>query len=40
MRIKAGDIVLINNCGGEEYKVDDREYSVIREDDILALLKE
>ena len=38
--LKAGDRVLIHKYGGEELKVDGRKYLLIREDDILALIKE
>jgi chaperonin GroES len=40
MTVKAGDHVLINKYGGEEFKVEGHEYLLIREDDILALVKE
>lgn len=40
MTVKAGDRVLINKYGGEEFKVEGHEYLLIREDDILALIKE
>jgi chaperonin GroES len=40
MTVKAGDRVLINKYGGEEFKVEDHEYLLIREEDVLALMKE
>ncbi len=38
MEVKAGDEVLFNKYAGSEVKVDDKEYLVIRESDILAIL--
>jgi chaperonin GroES len=40
MTVKAGDRVLINKYGGEEFKVEGHEYLLIREEDILALINE
>jgi chaperonin GroES len=40
MTVKAGDRVLINKYGGEEFKMDDCEYLLVREEDILAFMKE
>ncbi len=36
--VKEGDSVLFNKYAGSEVKVDDKEYLVIRESDILAIL--
>ena len=39
MEIKKGDIVLFSKYGPNEIKVDDKEYLVAKEDDILAILE-
>ena len=36
--VKVGDEILFNKYAGSEVKVDDKEYLVIRESDILAIL--
>ena len=36
--VKVGEDVLFNKYAGSEVKVDDKEYLVIRESDILAIL--
>jgi chaperonin GroES len=36
--VKAGDRVLISKYGGTEVKIDDEEYLIMREDDILAVI--
>ena len=38
MEVKVGDNVIFNKYAGTEVKVDDVEYLVIRESDILAIL--
>ena len=35
---KVGDIVLTSRYGGTEVKVDDKEYKVVNQDDILAVI--
>ena len=35
---KGGDIVLTSRYGGTEVKVDDKEYKVVSQDDILAVV--
>ncbi len=37
--LKVGDIVIYAKYGGTEYKVDDVEYIILRESDILAVKK-
>jgi len=37
-RSKKGDIVLISKYGGTEVKLDDVEYQLVREDDILGII--
>jgi chaperonin GroES len=36
MEVKVGDIVVYTKYGGTEIKVDDEEYMILRESDILA----
>ena len=38
MEVKAGDEVIFNKYAGSEVKVDDKDYLVIRESDILAII--
>ena len=35
---KKGDVVLMPQYGGQTVKLDDREYQIMREDDILAIV--
>ena len=37
--VKKGDRVLISKYGGTEIKVDEKDYLIMREDDILAVLE-
>jgi len=37
--IKKGDIILFKKYGPDEIKVDDKEYLIAREEDILAILE-
>jgi chaperonin GroES len=36
--VKKGDIVLMPKYGGTEVKIDDKEYQIVREEDILAVV--
>ena len=36
--VKKGDKVLMPKYGGTEVKIDDKEYQIVREDDILAVI--
>lgn len=36
--VKEGDTVLMPKYGGTEVKVDEKEYQIMREDDILAVI--
>jgi chaperonin GroES len=36
--VKAGDRVLMPKYGGTEVKIDDQEYQIIREEDILGII--
>jgi chaperonin GroES len=38
MDVKAGDRVLFGKYSGTEIKIDDREYLIMREDEILAVI--
>ncbi len=37
--VKKGDTVLMPKYGGTEVKIDDKEYQIMREDDILAVFE-
>ena len=39
LEVKAGDLVLFAKYGPSEVKVDGKEYLIINQDDILAILK-
>ena len=39
MCVKKGDKVLMPKYGGTEIKIDDKEYQIVREDDILAIIE-
>ncbi|MEO0091242.1 MAG: co-chaperone GroES [candidate division WOR-3 bacterium] len=39
MEVKKGDIVLFGKYSGNEVKIDDTEYLIMREDDILAIVE-
>ena len=39
MNVKKGDKILLPKYGGTEIKVDDKEYQIVREDDILAIVE-
>ncbi len=39
MTVKPGDIVLIGKYSGTEIKIDDIEHIIVREDEILAIVK-
>jgi len=39
VRVRAGDTVLFSKYGYDEVKIDDVEYFIIREDNILAVIK-
>jgi len=40
MEVKVGDKVLFTKYGPNEVKINDKEYLIAREDDILAILEE
>jgi chaperonin GroES len=37
--VKAGDKILFGKYSGSDVKLDDREYLIMREDDVLAILE-
>lgn len=37
--VKVGDRVLMPKYGGTEVKIDDKEYQIIREDDLLGVIQ-
>lgn len=39
MNVKKGDRVLMPKYGGTEVKIEDKEYQLIREEDILAVIE-
>jgi len=39
LEVKVGDVVLFTKYGPNEVKVDDKEYLIAKEDDILAILE-
>ena len=39
LEVKVGDKVLINEYGGTEVKIDGEEYLIMREDDIMGIIK-
>merc|ERR1712154_161387 len=40
MTLKEGDEVLLPNYGGQEFKIDDDEFVLLREPEVIAKLKE
>lgn len=39
MNVKKGDLILLPKYGGTEVKLDDKEYQIVREDDILGIIE-
>lgn len=39
LTVQKGDRVLFSRYGGTEVKIDDEEYLIVREDDLLAVIK-
>jgi chaperonin GroES len=37
--VKAGDRILFGKYSGSEVRIDDKEYLILREDDVLAILE-
>ena len=40
MGVKVGDIIVFSKYGGTEIKLDGKEYTILRESDILTVLEE
>lgn len=38
MEVKKGDTILFSKYAGTEVKIDDKEYLIMREDDVLAII--
>ena len=38
--VKKGDLVLMPRYGGSEVKIDDKEYQILREDDLLGIIQD
>jgi chaperonin GroES len=38
--VKKGDKVLMPRYGGSEVKIDDKEYQILREDDLLGIIQD
>jgi chaperonin GroES len=39
LEVKAGDTILVGKYAGSEVKLDDVEYVILREDDVLGIVK-
>lgn len=39
MNVKKGDRILMPKYGGTEVKIDDKEYQIVREDEILGVME-
>ena len=39
LTVKAGDKILFGKYSGSEVKIDDKEYLILREEDVLAILE-
>jgi len=39
MNVKKGDLILLPKYGGTEVKINDQEYQIVREDDILGIVE-
>jgi len=40
LQVKAGDRVIFTSYAGDQFKVDDEEYLLMREDEILAVIED
>ncbi len=40
MEVKKGDLILFSKYAGTEVKIEDKEYLIMREDDVLAIIEE
>jgi chaperonin GroES len=39
MEVKKGDVILFGKYSGNEIKIDDKEYLIIREEDVLGIIE-
>ena len=39
MNVKKGNMILLPKYGGTEVKIDDKEYQIVREDDIMGIIE-
>jgi len=39
MNVKKGDLILLPKYGGTEVKINDQEYQIVREDDIMGIVE-
>ena len=39
MQVKVGDVVLYSKYSGSEFKVDGKEFTILRQSDILAIVE-
>lgn len=39
MEVKVGDKVVFSRYGGDEFKIEDVEYKILKEDDVLGVIK-
>ncbi|MCS7258178.1 MAG: co-chaperone GroES [candidate division WOR-3 bacterium] len=39
MEVKKGDLIIFSKYSGNEVKIDDKEYLIMREDDVLAIVE-
>ena len=39
MQVKVGDVVLYSKYAGSEFKIDGKEFTIIRQNDILAIVE-
>ena len=40
MNVKKGNMILLPKYGGTEVKIDDKEYQIVREDDIMGIIED
>ena len=40
LNVKKGNIILLPKYGGTEVKINDKEYQIVREDDILGIIED
>ena len=40
MQVKEGDLILYSKYAGSEFKIDGKEFTIIKQSDILAIVEE